>query len=58
MIFCSHSRVEVYAVNANNEFISAIVLQRMIQGVMDDDRLERLGFNITVSLPPPKTHHI
>ena len=41
--------MEVYAVNAENEFISAATLQKAISEVMDDDRLIRLGFDITVS---------
>ena len=41
--------MEVYAVNPNNEFISAADLKTRIQNVMDDDRLNRLGFDIIVS---------
>jgi hypothetical protein len=38
--------VEVYAINPNNEFISAADLQSRIESVMDDERLNRFGFDI------------
>ena len=41
--------MEVYAINPNNEFISAADLQSRIESVMDDERLNRFGFDIVVS---------
>jgi hypothetical protein len=43
----THSRVEIYAVNANNEFISAAELKSYVEAVRSDERLVRLGFDIT-----------
>ena len=39
----------MYAINPNNEFISAADLHSRIVSVMDDDILIRFGFNIVVS---------
>jgi hypothetical protein len=42
----THTRAEVYAINPNNEFISAADLHSRIVSVMDDDTLIRFGVNI------------
>ena len=41
--------VNVYAVNPQNELVSAAALEAYLEEVKDDERLSRLGLKITVS---------